>query len=235
METTQQHMENTKQYWVTSTLVALCTFILCTGYLWIRRWGTPLDEILYKITFGGLAVSGTVMLASSYLLGPLARTFPNIFSRGLTMRKYFGMVGFGVIVVHLFWGLATLTPHYYPKLFIGEIFTGTGMIFLIAGTLGFFLFLLVALTSLKSIAQNMPEVAWRTMQRLGYLGLIIVLVHFTIIKYKGWVAISDWAHLPNSFPLLSSVSLPPLSFILFLFIVLILFIRLITIITNKQK
>ncbi len=234
METTHTTPQSTTSLWIYSTVTAIFFFLLSTGYLWARRWGVPLEDVLYKITFAGLAVSGTVMLASSYFLGPLARTFPRVFGGGLTIRKYFGMVGFFMIVVHVFWGLATLTPAYYPKFFHGEVFTGQAMVFLMTGTVGFFLFLLVALTSLKTIAQGMPETAWRTMQRLGYLGLFVVLIHFTAVKYKGWLNVNDWPYLPDSIPILSLAPLPPLSLILFVYIVFVLFVRLCTVIIHKR-
>ncbi len=222
METNQQREWT---LWAHAILAGVLVFILSAGYLWARRWGMPFGDVAYKISFAGLAVAGTFLLSLSYAMGPLARLVPRVFGNGTTLRKYYGMVGFGVIVVHVFWGLATLTPAYYPKFFHGETLTLNAMLFLMTGTLALILFLLVAVTSLKSVAQFMPKVAWRATQRLGYVALIVTLIHFGSVKYKGWADMGDWPHLPEFFGFVSFVPLPPLSFLLFLFIIFVFALR----------
>lgn len=223
METTQQQRE--WALWAHAILAGALVFILSAGYLWARRWGMPFGDVAYKISFAGLAVAGTFLLSSSYAMGPLARLIPRAFGNGTTLRKYYGMVGFVVIVAHVFWGLATLTSAYYPKFFHGETLTLNAMIFLMTGTLALILFLLVAVTSLKSVAQFMPKAAWRATQRLGYAALVVTLVHFGSVKYKGWLTMNDWPHLPDSFSIFSTIPLPPLSFLLFLFIIFVFALR----------
>jgi len=221
--------------WLRAGLLALVVFVVSAGYLWARRWGASFDAVLYKISFAGLATTGTFLLAYSYAVGPCARFFPSVFVSRLQMRKYYGLLGYWVIVAHVFWALATFGPKRYPKFFVDGEFTATTVLSLSLGIIAFVLFSLVAFTSMKGIASNMSEGAWKITQRVGYLGLSVALVHFSIIKYEGWVDISTWPFLPaDYFSFLSVIPLPPLSLLLFLFIVLVFVLRGLTIIYPKN-
>lgn len=221
--------------WLRAIMLAVVVFIVSAGYLWVRRWGASFDAVLYKISFAGLATTGTFLLAYSYAIGPFARFFPSVFISRLPMRKYYGLLGYFVIVAHVFWALATFGPKRYPKFFIEGEFTTTTILSLSLGIIALVLFSLVAFTSLKGIASNMSEGAWKITQRVGYLGLAVALVHFSIIKYEGWLDISKWPFLPaDYFSFLSVVPLPPLSLLLFLFIVFVFLLRGLTILYPKN-
>src|SRR3989338_6248054 len=212
--------------WMRAFLLALVAFLVAAGYLWLRRWGAPLYTVLYKISFAGLATAGTFLLAYSYGIGPFARFFPRLFVSELSMRKYYGLLGYFLIVVHVVWALATFGPKRYPRLFVEGEFTTITIVSLILGVTAFALFSIVAFTSMQRIATNMSTDAWKTTQRVGYLGLLVALVHFTVLKYKGWLAIATWPSLPvDYFSFLSFVSLPPLSLLLFVFIVGVFLLR----------
>ncbi|MEX0931044.1 MAG: ferric reductase-like transmembrane domain-containing protein [Candidatus Paceibacterota bacterium] len=200
-------------------------FLVSALYLWARRWGMPLEDVAFKLSFAGLAVAGTALLALSFLLGPLARFWPNTFVKHLPLRKEYGIVGYFIIVAHVVWGLATLTPARYPKFFSDGSLEATTILLLLFGGVAFVLFSVVAFTSIPKIAKRMSPKTWKNTQRIGYLALFLALIHFSVVKYKGWLNVDGWPYVPDSIPLLSLVPLPPLSLILFLFIVFVFVMR----------
>ncbi|MEX0917335.1 MAG: ferric reductase-like transmembrane domain-containing protein [Candidatus Paceibacterota bacterium] len=211
--------------WTYAIIMGAVVFLVSALYLWARRWGMPLEDVAFKLSFAGLAVAGMTLLSLSFLLGPLARFWPNTFVKHLPLRKQYGIVGYFIIMAHVVWGLATFSPAIFPKFFSDGSLKATTIMLLLFGVVAFVLFSIVAFTSIPKIAQQMSPKIWKSTQRIGYLALFLALIHFSVVKYKGWLNIDGWPYLPDTIPFLSLVPLPPLSLILFLFIVFVFVMR----------
>ena len=207
-----------------SLFISLIIFILLFGYA-VLRYNilrdprVSLSSIPLYISNKAIAVASVFLIGLSYLLGSLARFWPSVFSSKLHLRKYFGLLGFGLASIHGIISLLLFNPAYYPRFFIeaGKL-TLVGELSMLFGVLGLGIFTIVAVSSIPSVEQSMNQKKWLAIQRLGYLALILVILHVFVMGYKGWLNPSDW---PGGFL--------PMSLIAFIVIALVLLVKILAI------
>lgn len=181
-----------------ATLISLFVLGITLVYAVIRYnivRDVPFDEIPLYISNKAIALSATILIGFSFLLGPLARFWPNQFVAHLPLRKHLGVFGFGLAALHAVASLILLTPAYYPRFFaeggrlnfIGE----TSMLF---GVLAFLIFASITITSLPPVEKQMDQIQWKSIQRLGYLAYVFVLAHVVIMGFRGWFRPDSWQY-----------------------------------------
>ncbi|OGG45048.1 hypothetical protein A2673_03090 [Candidatus Kaiserbacteria bacterium RIFCSPHIGHO2_01_FULL_50_13] len=204
--------------WKSAIKIAVGVFVFSVVYLYLRRFGLPISDVYIKLSFTGVAVVGIVLIAHSYLVGSLAHFWPRAFEAKKSFRKYYGLTGFYLIIVHSAWGVfLKLNPDYYAKHFdkIDPARVQLVDIPFALGLAGLLLFVAVAAVSLPVIAKRMTPSAWLFIQRLGYIALTLGTIHFALIKWKGFLAYHAWPYF-----------LPPLSLLIFIFIIFVFVMRL---------
>lgn len=166
----------------------------------------PFDNIPLYIANKAIALSATILIAFSFLLGPSARFWPNQFVAHLPLRKHLGVLGFGLAALHAVMSLILLRPAYYPRFFAesGQLnFIGeTSMLF---GALAFLIFAGITLTSLPGVEKQMDPNNWKFVQRLGYLAYVFVLAHVAIMGFRGWFRPDSWQYGLASISLISAM------------------------------
>lgn len=185
-------------------VIAISTLYAVVRYNLVRS--VPFDNFPLYIFNKSIALSATILIGLSFLLGPLARFWPKQFSQHLYLRKYLGVIGFTVAAFHALMSLILLTPAYYPRFFstdgklnlIGE----SSMLF---GALAFAIFTIVSVTSLPDMEKNMDQSKWKFIQRLGYLAYTFVLAHVAIMGFRGWFRAESWQYGLVSISLISSL------------------------------
>lgn len=177
-------------------MVAVVLSALAIGYAIIRYHvlkGVPWEHFPLFIFNKGISLSAVFLITLSYMLGRLARIFPHIFTKWLSMRKFLGVAGFGLAATHALISLLILSPSYFPKFFeeSGQL-NLVGELSLLFGVVSFFIFSIVAATSVPAIEKSMDKHNWLRVQRLGYLALFFVMLHVLIMGYAGWLKPQDW-------------------------------------------
>lgn len=141
-----------------------------------------------------LAMAAVVILALSYLLGPLRRVI-NFDTTLPHVRKYLGLLGYGLAGLHAIVSVLIFSPAYYPRLFLPEgKLTLVGELSMLLGVLAFGLFGIIAVISIPSIAQSLDRARWQRIQRSGYLGLALVGLHVAVMGYGGWMRASAYQY-----------------------------------------
>lgn len=155
--------------------------------------GVPWVELPLYISNKAISLSAVMFIALSYALGSLARFWPKTFVPALNMRKFFGLLGFGLAALHGLISLLIFTPAYYPKFFLetGKL-NLVGELSMLFGVLAFFVFALVAISSIPAVAKSMEPERWLAMQRIGYFGLVLVFFHVFSMGLEGWLKPSGW-------------------------------------------
>lgn len=206
-----------------ATAISLIVFIATMLYAIVRYnvvRSVPIDNIPLYIFNKAIALSATILIGLSFILGPLARFWPNQIVPHLYLRKHLGVFGFAIAAVHAVISLILLTPAYYPRFFNtdGKLnFMGeSSMLF---GVLAFIIFAVVSVTSLPEVEKNMDQAKWKFIQRLGYLAYVFVLAHVGIMGYRGWFRPESWQYG------LASISLISVLFIVFVLIMRALVMR----------
>lgn len=211
---TQPIIQNNWNRAFRTTAVVLAIFII---QHYARRFGQPIKTIYFGILFASIALTGLTMISASYLMGPLARLWPARWTKYRELSKQFGLIGFIFIILHVFLALTVLTPAYYPKIFSGSgKLSELGQISMLAGALGFVIFIVIAITSLPSVAANMTKRGWLFVQRFGLIAVILSVLHFAVFKWQNWFNLDQW----NNY-------IPPGTFVLTAFVVFVFLMRIV--------
>lgn len=203
--------------WKKTTIILFITFAFTFTYAIIRYnvvRNVAVDQIPLYIANKAIALTATILIGMSFLLGPLARFWPKKFENQLYLQKYLGIFGFGIAALHAIMSLTIFDQSYYPRYFdatTGKMTLG-GETALLFGILAFLIFASIAVTSLPSIEEKMQPAQWKSVQRLGYLAFFFVLLHVGVLGYRGWLN-------PESYSYgLISISLITALFIIFVFV-----------------
>ena len=195
--------------WKRTLLIVLITFIVTLGYSIIRYnivRNVPFENIPLFISNKAIALTATILIGLSFLLGPLARFWPKMFTHHLYLRKYLGISGFAIAALHALMSLLLFSPAYYPKFFLPSgkmnLIGESSMLF---GILAFLIFLAISLTSLPQIEKLLNSQQWKSIQRLGYLAYVLVLFHVVIMGWAGWWKPESWKFGLASISLISAL------------------------------
>ncbi len=185
--------QKTSNKWKQTFIIVGVVFAIFVIQHYFRRFGQPIETIYFKILFNSIALTGTILLGLSYILGPLARLWPKKWTSKLELRMPLGIIGVGFITLHAFLALIILNPAYYSKMFAesGKLNT-LGELSILFGVIGFITFIIIAITSLPQIAENMGRAAWKKVQKLGFWILGLSTLHFAILKWRGWFVWENW-------------------------------------------
>lgn len=214
-----------KQQWAITTTI----FVVAFAYAILRYnvlKGIAWEHLPLFISNKAISLSAVLFIALSYMLGPLARFWPKMIVPLLGLRRFLGLLGFSLAALHGSLSLLIFTPAYYPKFFAED---GTlnlvGELSMLFGIIAFLVFVLVAYTAIPSVAPSLTPQRWSAVQRLGYLGLILVLLHVVTMGFQGWMQPGTW---PGK--------LLPISLIASIVIALTLLLRIVVIIfPNKSR
>jgi len=221
----EKNIETGDNNWLRALRVTAVIFILFVLQHYFRRFGQPIEKIYFTVLFASIALTGLTMIAASYLMGPLARLCPVRWMKYRDVRKQFGLIGLALVVFHVFLALTVFIPAYYPKIFSeGGRLSELGQISMLAGVLGFVIFIIVAITSLPSVAANMSKRGWFIVQRSGLIAIILSVLHFIVFKWRGWFDWNNWNH-----------NIPPGTFVVTVFIVLVFLIRVVAYVLERKK
>jgi DMSO/TMAO reductase YedYZ heme-binding membrane subunit len=145
--------------------------------------------ILNKAT----SLAAVILVASSYMVGKVIRWHDHDKALRLVVIKFCGLMGFFLAGVHAFFSLVLLSPAYFSKHFddVGRL-TLQGEVSLGVGVLALFCLLGPAVTTLPMMPRAIGGVRWMRNQRLGYVALLLVVVHLVFLGITGWLAPGDW-------------------------------------------
>src|SRR3989338_4741936 len=177
--------------------------------------GVPLANFPLYVMNKSVALAAVGLIALSFLMRAMSLAWPKVFGPKLYLRKWFGLFGFGFAAIHAMMSLLLFNASNYPKFFVKGQLSLVGELSMLFGILAFFVFSIVALTSLPAIAKAMKPQDWQNVQRTGYIAFFLVLLHVFVMGFEGWLTPDKW---PGG--------LLPISLIAFIIIVFVLLVRL---------
>ena len=205
---------STRNFWIHTIAISL---ILCgagLGELIIRRQ-TPANLYLLNKS---IATTAILLIAGSYVLSAL-HTFGYAPKRILAYRRYTGLVGYGYALIHIMLTFVVPNPTAttslqfpFPDYFIER------PIAFLSACIALILFTYACWLSITPQRFNGTAVkarSWRMKLRYGYLGVILIGLHVTILKTEGWL---KWIQTQTP-------ALPPLSLITALILVGIIILK----------
>ena len=155
--------------------------------------------ILNKAT----SLAAVFFVAASYLIGKIIRWHDHDKALRLVVIKFCGLMGFFLAGVHALLSLCILRPSYFEKYFdeVGRL-NLQGELGMAVGVLALFFLMSPAITTIPMMPKALGGKRWKRTQRLGYLALILVVVHLVTLGLKGWLAPKGW-----------TAGLPPISLV----------------------
>lgn len=178
------HKPSSFRDYVIAILIASALTVFMGLYLLVRRGymldAPPTADMLYvpnKVIVG----AGTVMLAFTFLIGPIVRYFDR-FDTWLGYRKEIGIVGGLLAISHGF-----ISYFLLPLKFPQSRFTFENLPF-VAGLIGVILLLFLFIISFKKVIEMMDGSRWWFLQRWGLrLVILFTLIHVYMMKWNGWM------------------------------------------------
>lgn len=162
-----------------------------------------------------IAETSIILIGLSYLIGPLCKIIPGL-HKHILIRKYFGLIGFGGVVVHIVTSLLQYSGRINLEWYYDHLLG------VIAAVIAIIIFVRLALTSTDKAYLALGKDKWKSIQRTGYIALILSLIHVSIASFSRW---QMWWN--NEVPM--SLSLKA-----FVFISLILIIRVIAFLVDRS-
>ena len=217
----KREAKNTAEIKISLIVVAIAFLYAIVRYNIIR--GISWEQLPLFISNKAIALAALTLIALSYSVGSLSKFWPK-FSSLLSARKYLGLFGFGLGAIHGLISLLIFDPQHYPKFFTEGVLNFTGELSMLFGVLALAIFAIVAISSIPSIAESLKQDKWLKIQRLGYLGLLLLAGHVFVMGYKGWLQPSTW---PGG--------LLPISLVAFIIVALVILMKAIAIIALGRK
>lgn len=127
-----------------------------------------------------IASTAVILICLSYFMGPLVKLIPPL-RRQIMIRKYFGLFGFITVLIHIGTTLLQFTNRIPLKWYTDHLW---GFFAALAGTV---IFLFLFLNSNDHSYLTLGKNNWKIIQRLGYLALLLTLVHIYFAAIPRWL------------------------------------------------
>ncbi|MBI4130799.1 hypothetical protein HY468_05760 [Candidatus Roizmanbacteria bacterium] len=194
----------TLRLWVLSSLWGVILLLLASGYIIIQTNHIDLFLFNHAIAFAGL-----FLINMSHALSGMSY-FWKIGASKLAWRKELGVVGFVMALLH-----GTISAFFLKPIYVFPDFIFDNPLPFIASSSAVLIFTMMFIVSNFGIPRKIGGILWRQLLRVGYAGILLVMIHMFILAGPAW---KNW--LIRFQPVL-----PPLSLILFVFSVFVLLLR----------
>lgn len=151
--------------------------------------------ILNKAT----SLAAVFFIAASYLIGKTIRWYDHDKRLRLVVIKFCGLMGFSLAAIHAVLALSIWTPAYFAKYFddVGRL-NLQGELAMASGVVALFFLSSPAITTLPMMPKALGGQRWQRAQRMGYVALVLVVVHLVALGLKGWLKLGAWpAYMPS--------------------------------------
>ena len=207
-------MTNKSWEWVVSFAMCLALFVFMLEY---HRWRAKPYSLFTANK--AMAITSVVSIAFALSLGPVYRLTAK-FRSFLRMRRPLGITGVATAILHVL-----LTLCFIPKFNFAYYEAHSGEV--IVGMVAFAGFLVLMVTSFRWALERLGRMKWKTLQKFGYVLLILVLLHAIILTGKVW----NW---PKWFSQMKE-PVPPGSFAIFVLCLPALLLRGVDIIAQRRN
>ena len=190
-----------------SLFFILAVSIISIAYTILRYHivgNTSWNQFPVYILNKGLSLSGFILLAINFSLGPLNNIGTGISDRWLNIRSGLGVSSFLLIFTHLFLSLILLNPANYQKFFLenGSLTTNGG-ISMLAGVIAFIMLWLYTISFQTFLKEDKAFIKFITSRKVILMSMVFTAAHFFFMGYQGWLTPQNW---PGGLPPITLVS-----------------------------
>ena len=150
-------------------------------------------ELPFFIMNKAISLAGFILLSFNFAFGPAKKWGLPLPKSWLDARKTLGMVGFILILIHLFMSFMLFSQSYYGKFFgpDGTLTFSTSMSML-AGILGFIALCIYNLSFQTFLKEDKAFMKFITSRTTMLIAFLFGAIHLFFMGYKGWLNPSGW-------------------------------------------
>ena len=209
-----QLMKTSARDWLITVGTAIILIFLGLTELTIRRDTSANWYLINK----AVACTAFLMILLSYSFSAIHH-FWRSFRVGIALRRPFGLLGYGVALLHIIITLLVSDPvnpsenkFPFPAYFLDHwISISLALLAVIYFTYAF----KISIFTGPFLNSSDRALLWRKRLRYGYVAIILIFVHAAILKYEGWI---NWFRTFDP-------SLPPLSLIMLSIGLILIFLK----------
>lgn len=181
-------------------LISISYTILRYHIVGITAWSQFPVYILNK----GLSLTGFILLAINFSLGPLNNIGAGIGDRWLSIRPSLGVSSFLLIFTHLFLSLILLNPANYQKFFLENgALTTNGGLSMLAGVIAFITLWIYTISFQTFLKEDKAFIKFITSRKVILIAMVFTAAHFFFMGYQGWLTPQKW---PGGLPPITLIS-----------------------------
>ena len=191
-----------------STKIILTTLTLSIFYAILRYHivgDVPWKDFPFYILNKGFSLAAFILISFNFAFGPAKKWGIPLPQSWLDARKALGMVGFLLVLVHVFMSLMLFSPAVYGKFFEADgtltFNAGMSMLFGIFAFVSLWGYNLSFQTFLK---EDTAFIAFITSRKVLLIAFLFGAIHLIFMGYKGWMHPQGW-----------NGGLPPISLVAF--------------------
>jgi len=140
-----------------------------------------------------ISLAAVGFVSSSYLIGKIFRWHDHDKALRLVVIKFCGLMGFFLAAAHALMSVFLFTPAYFAKYFLPDgRLNLQGEVGMAVGIVALFFLLSPAITTLPMMPKALGGWRWKRTQRVGYLALLLTVVHLLFLGLKGWLTPGKW-------------------------------------------
>lgn len=209
-------LDNTIILWLNSVSFGGLVFLFVCYYYYFEG-----DNFSLWFINKATASTSIILMGLSFALSGLGYYW-DFLDKKVQYRKYLGLVGYFFVAWHGIYSLYVFIssdPDLKSLGLLNKLITfGAGVpsnLSLLMGIASIIIFTLMTVISNNYATKKIGGVLWRKLLRVGYLGLVLALIHFAIRNVDVWI---DWVKSGAN-------SLPQLSGLLAIYIIAIIILR----------
>ena len=167
--------------------------------------GVPWKDFPFYILNKGLSLAAFILISFNFAFSPAKKWGIPIPKPWLDARKVLGMMGFLLVLIHVFMSLMLFSPLRYAKLFEanGTMTLNAGLSML-AGILAFVTLWVYTVSFQTFLREDKAFIALITSRTTMLISFLFGAMHLFFMGYSGWLKPSSW-----------NGGLPPISLVAF--------------------
>ncbi|MCF6358895.1 MAG: hypothetical protein L3J54_13930 [Draconibacterium sp.] len=172
--------------------------------------GVPWKDFPFFILNKVVSLSAFILLTFNFTFGPIKNMGVKVPAKWLESRSVLGMIGFVLVIIHIFMSLILLSPAVYAKFFeIDGTFTLLAGLSLLGGILAFVALWIYNLSFQTYLRENQAFMKFITSRKFLIWSLTFGAFHLFFMGFKGWINPAGWHG-----------GMPPVSLVAFTFFVI---------------
>jgi len=165
----------------------------------------PWKDFPFYILNKGLSLASFILISFNFAFGPAKKWGIPIPQSWLDARKVLGMVGFLLVLVHVFMSLMLFSPLRYSKFFEADgTMTFNAGLSMLSGILAFVTLWIYTISFQTFLREDKAFISFVTSRTTMLISFLFGAIHLFFMGYSGWLTPSGW-----------NGGLPPISLVAF--------------------